>query len=100
MTGFRPGTSGTGGSGRTRPCWRRPGSRSSASTSFPTGHVWTTETLTGLFFSTSILSRAALGGQAKDLEADLRRELRDFEAAGALPETIGFVYELARRPAQ
>jgi SAM-dependent methyltransferase len=67
---------------------------------FPTGHVWTTETLTGLLFSTSILSRAALGAQAKDLAADLRRELRDFEAADGLPETIGFVYELARRPAQ
>jgi SAM-dependent methyltransferase len=67
---------------------------------FPTDHVWTTETLTGLVFSTSILSRAALGGQAGDLEADLRRELRDYESAGALLETIGFAYELARRPAQ
>ena len=67
---------------------------------FPAGHAWTTETLTGLVFSTSVLSRAALGGQAKDLEADLRRELRDYELAGGLPETIGFAYELARRPLQ
>jgi ubiquinone/menaquinone biosynthesis C-methylase UbiE len=67
---------------------------------FPVGHAWTIETITGLLFSTSVLSRVALGGQAKDLAADLRRELRDFEAAGGLPETIGFVYELARRPAQ
>jgi ubiquinone/menaquinone biosynthesis C-methylase UbiE len=67
---------------------------------FPTDHAWTIETITGLLFSTAVLSRAALGDQAKDLAADLRRELRDFETAGGLPETIGFVYELARRPAQ
>ena len=67
---------------------------------FPTDHVWTTESLTGLVFSTSILSRAALGDQAGDLEADLRRELHDYESAGALLETIGFAFELARRPAQ
>jgi SAM-dependent methyltransferase len=67
---------------------------------FPTGHAWTIETIIGLLFSTSVLSRVALGGQAKDFAADLRRELGDFQAAGGLPETIGFVYELARRPAQ
>jgi SAM-dependent methyltransferase len=67
---------------------------------FPTGHAWTTETLTGFVFSTSILSRAALGSQAGDLAADLRRELHGFETAGGLPETIGFIYQLARRPAQ
>jgi SAM-dependent methyltransferase len=67
---------------------------------FPTAYAWTIETITGLLFSTSVLSRASLGGQAKDFAADLRRELRDFEAAGGLPETIGFAYELARRPAQ
>jgi SAM-dependent methyltransferase len=67
---------------------------------FPTSHTWTTETLTGFVFSTSVLSRAALGGHAKDLAADLQRELRGFEAAGGLPETIEFAYKLARRPAQ
>lgn len=67
---------------------------------FPTEHAWTTETLTGLLFSTAVLSRAALGGQADGLAADLRYELGGFQAAGGLPETIGFVYELARRPAQ
>jgi len=67
---------------------------------FPTDYSWTTETLTGFVLSTAILSRAALGGQAGDLAADLRRELGGFEEAGGLPETIGFVYELARRPAQ
>ena len=67
---------------------------------FPTRHAWSVETLTGLLFSTSILSRAALGGLAKNLAADMRRELRGFQSADGLPETIGFVYELARRPAQ
>jgi SAM-dependent methyltransferase len=67
---------------------------------FPTDHAWTTETITGFLFSTSVLSRAALGGRAKDFAADLRRELHGYESAGGLPETIGFVYELARRPAQ
>jgi ubiquinone/menaquinone biosynthesis C-methylase UbiE len=66
---------------------------------FPTEHAWTTETLTGFLFSTAVLSRSALGGHAGDLAADLRRELGGFEEAGGLPETIGFVYELARRPA-
>jgi SAM-dependent methyltransferase len=65
---------------------------------FATEHAWTTETLTGFVFSTAVLSRAALGGQAADLAADLRRALAGFEEAGGLPETIGFVYELARRP--
>jgi SAM-dependent methyltransferase len=67
---------------------------------FPTEHAWTTDTLTGFLFSTAVLSRGALGGHAGDLAADLRRELGGFEEAGGLPETIGFVYELARRPAQ
>ena len=67
---------------------------------FPAAHAWTIETITGLVFSTSVLSRAALGGRAKDLAADLRRELGGYESAGGLPETIGFAYELARRPAR
>jgi len=67
---------------------------------FPTEHAWTTETLSGLLFSTAVLSRAALGSHAGDLAADLRSELGGFESAGGLPETIGFAYELARRPAQ
>jgi SAM-dependent methyltransferase len=67
---------------------------------FPTDHSWTSETLTGFVFSTSILSRSGLGSHAGDLAADLRRELRGFETCGGLPETIGFVYQLARRPAE
>lgn len=65
---------------------------------FPTVYAWTVETLTGYCFSTSILSRAALGGGAQGFEADLRRELGPFAPAGAMRETIGFNYMLARRP--
>jgi SAM-dependent methyltransferase len=65
---------------------------------FPAVHAWTVETLTGYAFSTSVLSRAALGGHAGDFEADLRRELGRFASAGALHETIDFGYLLARTP--
>jgi SAM-dependent methyltransferase len=65
---------------------------------FPAVHAWTVETLTGYAFSTSVLSRAALGGHARDFEADLRRELGRFASAGAMQETIDFNYLLARRP--
>ena len=54
---------------------------------FPTKHAWTVETLTGLLFSTAVLSRGALAGHADDLAADLRRELGGSESAGGLPET-------------
>jgi SAM-dependent methyltransferase len=66
---------------------------------FLTVHAWTVETLTGYAFSTSVLSRAALGGDAPGFEADLRRELGPFASAGALRQTIDFNYMLARRPA-
>jgi SAM-dependent methyltransferase len=66
---------------------------------FPTLHAWTAETLIGYAFSTSVLSRAALGGHARGFEADLRCELGRFESAGAMHETIDFAYEFARRPA-
>jgi ubiquinone/menaquinone biosynthesis C-methylase UbiE len=65
---------------------------------FPTEHAWTIETITGLLYSTAVLSRGALGGLSGDLAAEMRRELEGFETEGGLPETIVFVYELARRP--
>jgi SAM-dependent methyltransferase len=65
---------------------------------FPTAHEWTPEALIGFVYSTSVLSREALGGLAPDFEADLRRELRACEPVGRLRQTIGFAYDLARRP--
>jgi SAM-dependent methyltransferase len=61
--------------------------------------VWTAEEVTGFVFSTSVLSRAALGPLADEFAADLRRELLACEPSGRLPVTMDFAYDLARRPA-
>jgi SAM-dependent methyltransferase len=62
---------------------------------FSVAYEWTAETLIGHAYSTSVLSRAALGDSAADFETDLRRTL--------LPHTpfthrVGFAYELSRKP--
>jgi ubiquinone/menaquinone biosynthesis C-methylase UbiE len=60
---------------------------------------WTPEEVTGFIYSTSVLSRAALGQLADAFAADLRRELLTCEPSGKLPVTMDFAYDLARRPA-
>jgi hypothetical protein len=65
---------------------------------FLAAYEWTPDALIGFLFSTSVLSRAALGGHAPGFEEDLRRELRAREPTGRLRQTIRFAYELARRP--
>jgi ubiquinone/menaquinone biosynthesis C-methylase UbiE len=64
---------------------------------FPTPHEWTPETLTGFVFSTSVLSRAVLGGHADRFAGDLRAEIIAVEPNGRLSQTIDFAYQLARR---
>lgn len=49
--------------------------------------------------STSVLSPVALGGQATEFTADLRRELLAVQPDGRFQQTIIFAYDLARRPA-
>jgi len=66
---------------------------------FPTAHEWPLEALIGFVYSTSVLSHAALGGHASGFEDDLRHELLALEPSGRFRQTIGFAYELARRPA-
>jgi SAM-dependent methyltransferase len=66
---------------------------------FTAHHDWTIESLTGFAYSTSILSRAALGELAPAFEADLRAELNPHSDHGHFPQEISFAYELARRPA-
>ncbi len=78
---------------------RESGFRVVGSYPFPAAHEWTLEAITGFVFSTSVLSRAALGRHTSGFEEDLQRELRSYEAAGRFRHTIGFAYELARRPA-
>jgi SAM-dependent methyltransferase len=72
------------------------GFRDVRSARFPTVHEWSIEQLIGLVYSTSFLSRAALGDKADAFERDIRRELGDHDL---LRETIDFNYEIARRPA-
>jgi len=77
---------------------REAGFQLAGSYRFRTAHEWTIETLTGFVFSTSVLSRAALGGHASAFANDLQQQLRACEPAGRFRQAIGFAYELARRP--
>jgi ubiquinone/menaquinone biosynthesis C-methylase UbiE len=61
-------------------------------------HEWVPETLTGYLFSTSVLSRVALGGLAAGFEHDVRRELLSCDPSGRFEQVIDFALELARRP--
>ena len=65
---------------------------------FPVSWEWTPDTLIGFAYSTSVLSREALGDLASGFEEDLRHELSACEPSGVLRQTIEFAYELARRP--
>ncbi|HEY1639372.1 MAG TPA: class I SAM-dependent methyltransferase [Streptosporangiaceae bacterium] len=59
---------------------------------------WTADDLAGYQFSTSVLSRAALGGRAADLTADLRRELQVRAGPGPYRQDLTFACDLFRRP--
>jgi SAM-dependent methyltransferase len=66
---------------------------------FTIAHEWTTQSLIGHAYSTSLLSRAALGDAAADFAADLRGSvLASAPPDGRLVQTLSFAYELARRP--
>lgn len=66
---------------------------------FAVPYQWAIETLTGFLFSTSFLSRAALGDQASRFETDLRTRLLAVEPSGTFEQSLSFAYHLARRPA-
>ena len=63
---------------------------------FPTPHEWTVESLTGFLYSTSVLSKHALGSHAPAFEDDLRDRLLDIAPDNAFRESIGFHFTLAR----
>ena len=65
---------------------------------FPVSWEWTPETLIGFAYSTSVVSRDALGDLAPGFEEDLRREVCACEPSGVFRQTLEFAYELARRP--
>jgi ubiquinone/menaquinone biosynthesis C-methylase UbiE len=66
---------------------------------FPVPWEWTPDTLIGFAYSTSVLSREALGDLAPGFEEDLRHAVCACEPSGVLRQSIEFAYELARRPA-
>jgi SAM-dependent methyltransferase len=77
---------------------RDTGFQLAGSYQFPVSWEWTPDTLIGFAYSTSVLSRAALGDLAAGFEEDLRREVCACEPSGVLRQTIEFAYDLARRP--
>jgi SAM-dependent methyltransferase len=65
---------------------------------FLAAHDWTPGTLAGFLFSTSVLSRPALGDLAPAFEEDLRREMLGCAPTGLWQQVVDFGYQLARRP--
>jgi SAM-dependent methyltransferase len=65
---------------------------------YPVVREWAAADLAGFLFSTAVLSRAALGGRAAELEADLRRELRAAAGDGPYRQDLTFACDLYRRP--
>lgn len=63
---------------------------------FPTPHEWTIERLNGFLYSTSVLSKVALGSHAPAFEHDLRERLLQVAPDNVLRESIGFHCTLAR----
>ena len=64
---------------------------------FLEAHRWTVEDLIGFVYSTSFLSRHALGARAADFETDMHSSLKRFDRGVGLHQTINFAYELYRR---
>ncbi len=65
---------------------------------FLAGHDWTPDSLAGFLFSTSVLSRPALGDLAAGFEDELRREMARCVPSGRWRQVVSFGYQLARRP--
>ena len=66
---------------------------------FPTAHEWNVEQLIGFLYSTSVLSKPALGSHGPAFEQDLRDRLLAVEPDDVLRETIDFSYTLASQGA-
>jgi ubiquinone/menaquinone biosynthesis C-methylase UbiE len=61
-------------------------------------HEWSVESLVGFMYSTSFLSREALGTHREAFEEDMRERLLSLEPTGVFREEISFGYDLAERP--
>jgi ubiquinone/menaquinone biosynthesis C-methylase UbiE len=64
---------------------------------FQVAHTWSLDTLLGYFFSTSILSRRALGARAARFEAELHELLSPWDRGAGLQESATFAYLAATR---
>jgi SAM-dependent methyltransferase len=62
-------------------------------------HDWTIEAILGYLYSTSVSSKAALGGNAEAFEADLKSALLAHDPGGVYREDIQWGYTIARKPA-
>jgi ubiquinone/menaquinone biosynthesis C-methylase UbiE/ADP-ribose pyrophosphatase YjhB (NUDIX family) len=65
---------------------------------FTTPHVWTVDSLIGNAYSTSVMSRKALGSKAQSFEADVRETLLAINPQNEFPEEVSFWCALGRRP--
>jgi hypothetical protein len=67
---------------------------------FHVEHRWSLAELAGYVRSTSFLPPSVLGDQGTAFDDDLAAAIGPFAAAdGAFPHDVGFVYDLARKPA-
>jgi hypothetical protein len=66
---------------------------------FAIDHHWSLAEIAGWIRSTSFLPATVLGSQAAAFDADLAATLGPHSSRGAFPQTVSFVYELARKPA-
>jgi ubiquinone/menaquinone biosynthesis C-methylase UbiE len=67
---------------------------------FPVEHRWSLAELAGYVRSTSFLPPSVLGDQGAAFDNDLATAIGPFAAAdGTFPHDVGFVYDLARKPA-
>ena len=65
---------------------------------FALPQVWTTETLLGFLYSSSLLSRQALGQRSSEFEDDLSTRMLACRPDGRFEQVVPFSYQLARKP--
>ena len=61
-------------------------------------HAWNADSLIGFMYSTSLLSRVALGDRTAEFEHDVRRRLHKIDPSGVYTEEVSFAYDLAQTP--
>jgi len=67
---------------------------------FKVPYVWTVESLIGNAYTSSVMSKNALGDKAEGFETDLRQTILVKYPENRLPETLIFEYTLVKRPSK